>query len=122
MYGCDCDGVKRDSVDGGGVEGAAVRSTLKVIQSLTGHRPPTCPWRAFYEPIVREVLDVAWAIEGGNLPAALGPDPDYIVMQGVSVYRRALLSTKADDMKLDQEERERKREAATAARKAGFRG
>lgn len=121
MYGCDCDGVRREPLDGGR-EGEAVRASLRTIERVTGFRPPTCPWRSFYEPIVREVMEIAWTVDDGNLSAALGPDPDAVLVEAMGVYRRSLSVTRADDAQIEREERERKAAHAAAARKAGLRG
>lgn len=115
MYGCDCDGVQREPLDHGR-EGDAIRGTLRVIEKITGHRPPTCPWRAYYEPIVREVMDVAWSVDDGNLAATLGPDPDAVLRDAIGVYRRALSLTKAEEERLAREDAERKRRHNAAAR------
>ena len=121
MYGCDCDGIKREPADAG-AEGVALRATLRVVEQLTGHRPPTCPWRAMYEPIVRDVLAVSWASPNGNLAAAIGRDPYQKTVDALGVYLRALDATRGEDMRLDAEERDRKRAHSAAARKAGGRG
>lgn len=121
MYGCDCDGVTREPIDGGR-EGEAVRASIRTIERITGYAPPTCPWRAYYDPIVREVMASAWTVDEGNLGAALGPDPDAIQVEAMGVYRRALAVTRADDMQLEREERERKAQHAAAVRRAGGRG
>lgn len=122
MYGCDCDGVKRDGpLDRGTAEGEALRAVLRTVDHITGHRPPTCPWRAMSEPIVREVLAVSWSVEAGNLGAVLGPDPDHRLTQAIGVYRRAVEGTRNEDSRLDHEERTRKSQHQAAARKAGIR-
>lgn len=121
MLGCDCDGVSRQQLDLG-IEGHAIRASLSVIERVAGHRPPTCPWRAFYDPLVQDVLAVSPHAKRGNLSAALGPDPDNLVVQGVSVYQRAVDATEADEGELRSQEREAKRKALEAARKAGVRG
>lgn len=114
MYGCDCDGVVRQPVDRG-IEGDAIRATLTSIERVAGHRPPSCPWAAFYEPIVREVLSVSWAV-GGDLDASLGPDPDSKLVDAIGVYTRAKRATERDDERLAAEEQERKRKHAVAVR------
>lgn len=118
MYGCDCDGITRDQLDRGGQESASVRSHLATIERITGHRPPTCPWRSMYEPIVREVLEVAWAVEEGNLGPVLGPDPDFVLVQAMGVYRRSLNRATLDERTILREEADAKRKAAAHARRA----
>lgn len=114
MYGCDCDGVTREPLDRG-VEGDAIRSHLVTIERVAGHRPPTCPWRAMSEPAVLEVLSVAWAVDGGNLAAVLGADPDAHLVQALGIYRRALTRTANDERRIQHEEAEAKRKAAQHA-------
>jgi hypothetical protein len=70
-----------------------------------GHRPPTCPWRAYYDPLVREVMSLAWAIEGGNLPAVIGDDTPAILVEAIGVYRMAVMSTSAEERRLREEAR-----------------
>jgi len=98
-----------------------LRGYLTTIETVTGQAPSTCPWRAFYEPVVREVIGVAWAIEDGNLPAVIGTDPPYALTQALGVYHRALKATQADEMRLQRAEREAEHRAREAARKAGAR-
>jgi hypothetical protein len=117
MYGCDCDGVERQQLDIGGVEGKVIRDQLRVIKTIAGYRPATCPWRAFYEPIVQEVLAMRWAVEGGGLNSVLGPDPDYIVVEAHGVYHRALKSTLAEEERVIAKEQLAKIEAQRRAAK-----
>lgn len=120
MYACDCDGVTRQMADRG-IEGDSIRATLGIVERVAGHRPPTCPWRAFYEPIVREVLSVSWAV-GGDLGGALGADPDAKLVEALGVYTRAKRATEADEQRIAAEKLERERKHAEALRKAGVRG
>lgn len=117
MYGCDCDGVARTPVDRG-IEGDSIRATLGIIERITGHRPPTCPWRAFMEPIVREVLSVSWA-GGGDLAAAVGPDPDAKLLEGLGVYTRAKLATEREERRLEEENRKRNAQHAAQVNRRG---
>jgi len=122
MYGCDCDGVKREPLDRGR-DGEALRGTLVAVERVTGSRPATCPWRSFYEPIVKDVLSVAWAIDPANLAVALGPDPDAKTVQAIGIYRLAKLATTRDEETLRAEEREQERRAKAALSKSrGSRG
>lgn len=96
-----------------------MRGYLTTIEKVTGHAPSTCPWRAFYEPIVREVIAVAWAVEDGNLPAVIGTDPPYQLAQALGVYERAKRATAADEMRLRDEERKAEHRVRMAASKVG---
>jgi hypothetical protein len=95
-----------------------LRGYLTTIETVTGQAPPTCPWRAFYVPIVREVMAVAWAVEGGNLAAVLGPDPAYKLTQAVGCFKRALTATQNEEARCQREESAAKRRAESAMRKA----
>lgn len=95
-----------------------MRGYLSTIEKVTGHAPGTCPWRSFYEPIVREVIAVAWAIPDGNLAAIIGTDPPHILGQACGVYARALKATRADEERLQAEERKAENAARAAARRA----
>lgn len=77
----------------------------EAIERITGHRPVSCPWRAYYDPLVREVMSVSWAAEAGNLAAALGEDPPAVLVDALGVYRSALAATLAEDRRLAEEER-----------------
>ncbi len=99
-----------------------MRGYLTTIEKVTGHAPATCPWRAFYEPIVREVVAVAWAVPDGNLEAAIGTDAPYVLVQAIGVYQRAKEATIADETRLRDEERKSEHRARDAMRKAAGRG
>lgn len=98
-----------------------MRGYLTTIERVTGHAPTTCPWRAFYDPLVREVLDISWA-DDGNLAAVIGMDPPYQLVQALGVYKRAVTMTRAEEERIQRDERKAKADAERAARKAGARG
>jgi hypothetical protein len=109
-YSCDCDGISHTLGDFElGAPQAAVRRHLDVIKRVTGNKPPTCPWRAYHDPLVFEVMELAWAFDPPNLAAALPPDPPAILVDAIRTYRMALLSTQADDMRSRREKAERER-------------
>jgi hypothetical protein len=91
-----------------------VRTHLKIIEKTTGHRPTTCPWRAFYEPIVKEVLPLSSFERNGNLAAAWGDDPPSILIEAFAVYDAAKERTRAEDEKIAQQKLDRERKAAAA--------
>lgn len=120
VWGCDCDGEShRHRQDEGSPADAPLRAHLTSIERVTGHRPSTCPWRAFYHPLVREVLEVHWAVEQGNLAAVIGTDPPYLLVEALGIFRRALLATQAEERKLKRQETEAARSAEREARKHG---
>jgi hypothetical protein len=94
--------------------GRAVRVHLRIIEKITGHRPPTCPWRVFYEELVHEVIALTPFAPDGNLSAALGPDPAAVLVDAWGVYESAKRRTVAEDEKLARQKIERDRKAAEA--------
>lgn len=83
---------------------------LDQIERVTGHRPPTCPWRSFSDPLVGEVLSlyraVGGATENGAVPAlALPHDPPHRVWQGLNAYASAVSLIRAEDARLAREQR-----------------
>lgn len=61
-----------------------------------GHRPPECPWKAFYDPEASEVLRAYDFFESGQLEFYTGPDPSWRLVEGVQHYHRALGIARAD--------------------------
>lgn len=92
----------------GGIE-TGVRRHLTVIKRVTGHQPSTCPWRAWYHPLVREVMSIAPLVESGNLAAGLGDDPPHLLYEAVMRFEGAVAATRADDRALERQEREAER-------------
>ncbi len=86
-WGCDCDGVSHRA---GGYPATgpqrAVAGALGHIEEVTGRRPPTCPWRAFYDPLVRRVIDIMLLSTVGGSMAELGDDPPAILLDALKVY------------------------------------
>lgn len=79
---------------------------LDTIERVTGQRPDTCPWHAFQDPLVVEVLDLyrMAASDDGVTPALLLPlDPPNEVWEGVSHYHEATLRLRVDARRRAQE-------------------
>lgn len=119
-YACDCAGepivdvLEIDPRDAGMV--ASVRAVLGAIESLVGYRPTTCPWRAFYHPLVTEVMDVV-ALSSEHLGLAyLGTDPPAILVDAIALYLRCKAATLAHFMEADRKKREAERAAAQRPR------
>jgi hypothetical protein len=74
---------------------------------VTGARPVTCPWRALYAPLVREVMEAMAFDENGNLAIALGSDPPAVLVDGIAVFKRAYAATQAEDMRIAALERKK---------------
>lgn len=85
---CDCDGVShRASAPAPSGTAATVKRYLDVIQSVTGHRPPTCPWRALYDPLVSRAIDLSIDSDGGYVMATLGQDPPQLLTDALRTFR-----------------------------------
>jgi hypothetical protein len=74
-----------------------MRALKAHIKELTGHEPPTCPWRVFYDPLVDEVIRVATLASNNLGMSALGADPIGIVEDALVVYFAARAATRAYD-------------------------
>lgn len=112
-YGCDCDGTSHRSASltidprySGTVRG--VRSFRKVIKDITGIEPESCPWRAFYHPLVREVLQLATLASERSI-GLLGADPPAILVEAFEVYTRARAQTSAHFLRQRTEELRKKK-------------
>lgn len=117
VYGCDCDGVSHTLTDHrDGAPETGIRRHLDVIGRVTGSRPRTCPWRAYYHPLVREVMQLAWSIEKGNLAPVLGDDPPALLVDALGHYEMALQATVHEDSRLAREKAKQERESAKARR------
>lgn len=82
------------------------------METLTGYRPETCPWRSMYDPLVADVQEAVTLKEYG--PISLGDDPPALVIDALRVYLRARNATKKhdDDREMERIERERKQQMA----------
>lgn len=89
----------------------AVQAMASHIKHLTGHHPPSCPWRAYYSPLVGEVVRVAGLLAANAAPIALEDDPPAIVIDGLSVYLGAKNATEVHDGEIRRKEWERERNA-----------
>lgn len=107
-WGCDCDGERPKPPTELDPSQIATSRALDAIEMITAHRPHTCPWRSYYDPLVREVMSISWAIENGNLPALLSDDSPHILFEAVGVYRMSLLATLAEDRRLRQQREKNK--------------
>lgn len=84
-YGCDCGGKTN------GRENPELTDPyFASIRNWTGERPITCPWRAFYDPLVRDVLSIYPFFSSGQLAIILGNDPPLYLIEAVSYYHDKL--------------------------------
>lgn len=93
---------------------------LDVIERVCGARPEGCPWRAFADPVVQDVLALSPALGGGDEPsfldAVMEPDPPALLVDSLLFYRHSLNAVWAEDKRIAREKADRER-AARAARK-----
>ena len=76
---------------------------------MTGAYVPGCPWRAFRNPIVGEVMRAVQFYESGNLAFAI-PDPSARLVEGIRVWNQAYNRMHARQLELERENAERERE------------
>lgn len=81
----------------------------KHIRQMTGYEPVECPWRAFFDPLVREVSEIAILASDGVGMAALGDQPPAPVVDALPVYMQAKAATRAHDIEQDNERRKAER-------------
>ncbi len=68
------------------MELAVIQRMKKGIAELVGSEPPTCPWRAFYDPLVMEVIPLSSYFENGNLAVKVGKDPPAVLLEALETY------------------------------------
>jgi len=79
------------------------------IEKLTGYRPPTCPWRVFYDPIVKKTVDIAIAAEKGLGMAEIEADTPAIWLDAIKIYLAAKASVRNHDDEVERKKREQER-------------
>jgi hypothetical protein len=99
--------VSPDLYDRRGEDGG-VRKTFDVMRRITGHAPPSCPWRAMYAPLVREVMEALEHEGNGNLAVAIGADPPAILIDAIAEFKRSLAAVRAEDHRIAMENAKRK--------------
>jgi hypothetical protein len=87
----------------------AMRAMQAHIEFLTGSKPPTCPWRVFYDPLVDKVVEAANAAKNNAIGVVLGDDPPAIILDGLRVYNTARSATEAHDFDEEKKRREAER-------------
>lgn len=71
-----------------------------------GQRPVTCPYWAFLDRTVREVLDAYGWFESGQVGLFAGDDPPNILVEAIGIYHRALNRIRAHDLELARQNTE----------------
>lgn len=114
-WGCDCDG-RSHELGGYRPDGAhrSIRAIAKHIEELTGHEPPSCPWRALYDPLVAEVVGLANLGDEGFGQSALEPDPPAILLDALEVFIAAKRSVRAHYQEQARKKHERELEQLRA--------
>ena len=80
-----------------------------MIRHITGDRPTTCPWMAFADPVVVDVLDAYRACANGMgvTPALLLPsDPPHHVWMGLQHYCHVMAKAKEDVQRIEKQRAE----------------
>jgi hypothetical protein len=72
------------------------------VMNATGVEPMTCPWRAFDDPDVAEVMRLYRWFESGQLALAIGSDPPNALVEAIGIYHGALSSVRAHDTRARQ--------------------
>jgi hypothetical protein len=60
---------------------------LRTIEEWTGYRPPTCPWRSFWDPLVARVMRCVNAYRKSQLQV-VEPDPSHRLLEGVVFFEQ----------------------------------
>lgn len=79
-----------------GQSAGAARAARELVEKVTGHpaESVTCPWSAFSDPDVREVIAAHEFWPAVEFWA--GDDPEWWLIEGLRVYHRALEATRVD--------------------------
>lgn len=84
------------------------------IRRIALAAPETCPWAAYRDPLVQDVLGLYRAVGGGTeagaVPSrALPLDPPHVAWEGLQHYAHAVSAIRAHDMQQAHEERAQRR-------------
>lgn len=80
---------------------------LGAIEDWTGDRPPTCPWRAFWDPLVRQVLHAyPWFLK--QQLAIVEPEPSNRLVEGIAHYHHALSAVEFKQIEQERKEAQAK--------------
>jgi len=75
---------------------ASIKGELGAVKRVMGLAPDTCPWNAFADPEVGEVLRGYDFSEPGQLAFYAGDDPSWRLVEGIQHYHRAVRIARAD--------------------------
>lgn len=88
------------------------------VEAATGTRGSACPWRAFRDPFVAEVLRAYRHWKERQLSLVWGTAPPAALMRGLEVYAAALNGTQAHDIREERKRRERENRERELSRQA----
>jgi hypothetical protein len=101
-YGCDC---------GGKINGREnpeiTEPYFKSVENWTGDRPLSCPWRAFYDPFVKDILTLYPFYLSGQLSLVIGQDPPLYLLQGLAYYHTKIETIRGKQMEAEREKSKR---------------
>lgn len=81
---------------------------LSTVEEWTGSRPLSCPWRAFYDPLVTAVTE-AWSFFDKGALGLYAPDPSHRLMMGLRCFAQAADEIRAEQSRMDAEAARRRR-------------
>lgn len=102
-WACPCSGAVEPKPD------RFIESVKVRLKTLTGYAPDTCPWTAFANPVVADIINAHRWYDTGQVNLFLGNDPPAHLVAGLELYVSALQSTRADRMDREAEERKKRR-------------
>ena len=115
-YRCDCDGKVRRLRVLSREDGA--EQVASNVEAITGQRYDGCPWRAYEDPFVGEVLRAYRHWKERSLHLVWGDDPPVALIRGLEVYDSALNSVQAHDIREERKRRERENRERELSRQA----
>lgn len=108
-WGCDCDGVRREAIIRG-PHACGLHAHLDAMERITQQPSPRgCPWRSYYDPLVREVVRLAAFYDSGNLAAVLTDRTPAVVVDGLAVFRSAQQAVFDEERRIRDAERDAKK-------------
>ena len=70
-----------------------------MIRDITGTEIESCPWQAFSDPFVQEILEAVPWYEKGQL-SMYWPRPLHLHIEGLSHYSRAVMQVRGEDQRV----------------------
>lgn len=114
---CPCMGEQPGDLREAPEAGHVIADTLHDdCEAATGERPSGCPWRAFADPYVGEVLRAYRWWKAGQLETKYPAGVPAPIAWGVEVYDSALNMVQVVDARADREKREVERAEREANR------